>query len=357
MGILARGMGRVMVAGVIGVCAWGGVVVRAEPPKESEAAEVVGAAKVRAEAEKVRPLVKTELARKFLDAAAVLPEPGAVKLYLNRAQRKWLSAEEYEKLPVEQREGFELREFDASFYYDTKYGSPVAYARTLDLIPGCGAAPAIESLAGKKIMDIGAGSMGQLRMMSAAGGGAEAVGVDVDPLLTILYRGEKDQGEMPTLDKGGRGTARMVIGFWPGDEATKKSVGDGYDLILSKNTLKAGYLHPSKPADPRTQLKLGVSDEEYVKALFESLKPAGVVMIYNICPAPSKEGEPFVPWAEGKCPFPREMWEKTGFRVVKFDEIDDVAVREMFEALGYPVKKKDSGEDDIFAWYSVFQKK
>jgi hypothetical protein len=79
-------------------------------------------------------------------------------------------------------------------------------------------------------------------------------------------------------------------------------------------------------------------------------------MIYNLCPAPAPPGKPYIPWADGRCPFPREAWEKAGFRVIEIDRDDSPAARDMGRALGW-----DQGgmklEDDLFATWSLFERR
>lgn len=312
-----------------------------------------GAAKVRAEAEKLKPLTRSELGRKFLDGAKLLPETKPITLHLNRAERRWLTAEQFAALPDAPKTGFEERALGEDFYYSTRYGSPVTYARALDLIASSGAKPPMLSLSGARVMDFGCGSLGQARMMAASG--AKVVGVDVDPMLAALYARPEDQGAMPALDPSTSGHVSLVIGNWPEQAAARDAVGGRFDLIISKNTLKMGYVHPSQDVDKRMLLNLNVSDEEFVKAAFEALAPGGLLVIYNLSPAPAKPGEKYIPWAEGKCPFARELFEKAGFKVLKFDEPDHDAGRAMFEALGYPVKNA-AGEDDIFAEYTIVQR-
>lgn len=308
------------------------------------------------DAERVRPLVRSGPAKAFLDGARLLPDARPLTLYLRKSERRWITAEEYARLDPAGREGFEERRLDENFYFETRYGSPVAYARALDVIGSCGAEPPMVTLNGARIMDFGCGGLGPARMMAA--GGARVLGVDVDPMLGALYSRPEDQGAVPTLEPGGGGSIRLALGNWPASEDARKAVAAGgpYDLIISKNTLKAGYVHPSRDVDPRMLLNLEVSDEAFVKALFDALAPGGLAVIYNICPAPAGPGEKYIPWAEGRCPFAREVLEKQGFRVLKFDEADDDAARAMFEALGYPTKKPDTGEDDIFAWFTIAQR-
>jgi hypothetical protein len=186
--------------------------------------------------------------------------------------------------------------------------------------------------------------------------GADAVGVDVDPLLPALYSLPEDQGSVRGRDGKIAGGVTLVDGRWPGDDKARKAVGSGFDLILSKNTLKNGYVHPERPVDKRMLLDLGVSEEAFVKALYDSLKPGGHVMIYNISPAPAPPDKPYIPWADGRCPFPREMLIKAGFDVLKYDVDDSKAVREMARAFGWD--KGEGGmdlENDLFAHYTLLR--
>src|SRR5262249_8197358 len=115
--------------------------------------------------------------------------------------------------------------------------------------------------------------------------------------------------------------------------------------------------HPERPVDPNRLLGLGVDDARFVKAFAAALKPGGRVLIYNICPAPSPPGQPYKHWADGRCPFAKEVWESAGFRVVAFDREDSEAIRRVAHALGW-----DQGESpidldaDLFAHYSMMEK-
>src|SRR5262249_3517744 len=142
--------------------------------------------------------------------------------------RYW-SATEAEALPAEVRDSMLTRTLDESFYYTTRYGSPLAYLRPLELlapIEGFG------DLAGKKVVDFGYGTVGHLRLFAELG--AEAVGIEVDPLLRALYSEPGDQGPV------GGGSVRLLHGSFPGGPQVLSSVGRGVDLFISKNTLKNG---------------------------------------------------------------------------------------------------------------------
>src|SRR5262249_14860979 len=102
----------------------------------------------------------------------------------------------------------------------------------------------------------------------------------------------------------------------------------------------------------------GVTDEEYLAALARTVKKGGRVLIYNLCPAPAPPGRPYIPWADGRCPFPREAWEAAGFQVLGYDVDDSQAARAMGHALGW-----DKGESamvldqDLFATWSLFRRR
>lgn len=303
---------------------------------------------LRQEADAVRPLVKSKLARDFLDQVGHLPDPKPRTMYRDE-QRRYLSAASVEKLDKSGREKLTEIPVTGTLYYTTKYGSPLAYVRLIDLLGQSG----IERFNGRRILDYGYGTVGHLRLVALCG--AEAVGVDVDPFLPALYCLPEDQGDVRIGEKT-VGRVKMVDGRWPTDDAAK-AVGGGYDLIISKNTLKNGYLHPEREVDKRMLIELGVSEEAFVKSLHNTLKPGGHVMIYNICPAPAPADKPYIPWADGRCPFSRKMLKSAGFEIIEFDKDDSKSVREMAHALGWD--KGEGGmnlEKDLFAHYTLLRK-
>ncbi|RIK67634.1 MAG: hypothetical protein DCC65_05745 [Planctomycetota bacterium] len=304
--------------------------------------------KLRYEAASVRPLVESELARRFLDRVADLPMPATRTLYRD-AERRYHSAAAVERMHEAEREKLTKVSVNAGLYYTTKYGTPLAYVRPIELLGRAG----VSSFAGKRVLDYGYGTVGHLRLMALCG--ADAVGVDVDPFLPALYSLPEDQGDV-RIGETTRGRVTLVDGRWP-QEAAARAVGGGYDLILSKNTLKNGYLHPEREVDNRMLIDLGVSEEAFVKALFDALKPGGHFMIYNICPAPAPSDKPYIPWADGRCPFPRKMLESAGFEVVAFDVDDSKAVRAMAHAFGWDAGESGMNlEKDLFAHYTLLRR-
>ncbi len=304
-------------------------------------------AKLQVEAKDLRTLVHSELANHFLDAVVNLPAIDPRTLYFDKATRKWLTSEQAAALTEEQHKQLQVIPADEALYYQTKYGSPLAYSRPVEVLGNAG----LHDFAGKKILDFGYGTIGHLRMLASLG--ADVVGVDVDPLLTMLYNQPSDTGKI------NEGKITLVEGRFS-DDKIKSQVGNAFDLIISKNTLKRGYLHPPPDVqvDKRKLLDLGLSDEEFLKLTFTMLKPGGKFLIYNISPAPAPPDKPYIPWADGRCPFEKEMLEKVGFQIVMLDKDDSEAVREMAKAL-----KWDSGDqpmnlqDDLFAHYTLLEKR
>ncbi|MFO0839964.1 MAG: hypothetical protein U1D55_15755 [Phycisphaerae bacterium] len=312
--------------------------------------ELEGLAAIRAEANELAPLLKSELARRFVASVESLPAIAPREFLRDPQTRRFYAKASVAALPEETQTRLRPDVLDESYYYTTRYGTPLAYSRALDLLAEHG----FTDLAGKRVLDFGYGNIGQLKLMASLG--ADMVGVDVDPNLLELYSEPSDQGRV--AGRHGRdGSVKLVCGRWPAEEDAKAAVGGDFDLILSKNTLKNGYINPERPVDKRMLVDLGVDAQIYVKTLHASLRPGGRVMIYNICPAPSKPEEPYKPWADGRCPFPREMWTSAGFTVIEFDVIDDEAVRRMGHALGW-----DAGErpmdlaHDLFAWWTLVEK-
>lgn len=306
--------------------------------------------RIQKEARSLEPLVKSGLAKQFLSATAQLPAVAPRTIYRDAAKQTYLSRFEAERLSEEERKRLTPVPITESRYYDTKYGTPLAYVRALDILGRAG----VKSVSGKRILDFGYGTVGHLRLLANLG--ADAVGVDVDPFLRALYSEQGDTGVVK--GKGREGRITLLNGRFPAEEAIKQLVGGGYDLIVSKNTLKNGYIHPEKPVDQRLLVHLGVDDETFVRALFTALKPGGRVLIYNLYPAQSPPDQPYKPWADGRCPFPVALWEKAGFKVKVFDRDDTKFAREMGHVLEWD---KGEGamdlEKDLFALHTLMEKR
>lgn len=313
------------------------------------------------DAAKTMPLMKTPSGQRFLIACSWLPilEPRIV--YRNKAKKEALTPAEFAKLDEQSREGFEELSLDEKFYFNTKYGSPLAYARALDLICQHSGEPRGDCLPNKRIFDFGYGGIGHLRLLASLG--CDVIGVDIDPLLRAYYREPEDQGVIEPAGLGGDdpaevrkpGHLKLLHGFWPGDEKIRAEAGGDYDIIISKNTLKKGYITPRHEVDPRMLVHLGVSTDEFLARVSESLKPGGHFMIYNICPAQKPDPKDYMPWADGGSPFTKEQFEKAGLSIIKFDEDDTETCRKLGKALRWDEDGMDL-EKDLFAWFTLVRK-
>jgi SAM-dependent methyltransferase len=304
-------------------------------------------AALRAAAKALAPVARSALTRRFLDTVDELPPVAARTVYHDSTRTRYWTAAERAAL---KDTTIRARVLDERFYYNTRYGSPLAYLRPLEILAAAG----FTDVTAKRIADYGYGTIGHLKVL--AGMGADLTGIDVDPLLRALYSTPADTGVVRGR-RGRAGRVAIVTGSFPGDAATAAAVGDSFDLFISKNTLKNGYIHPAEPVNPRMLVHLGVNDSDFVSKLYRMLKPGGRVLIYNLSPAPNQPGTPYKPWADGRCPFPEEMWRKAGFNVIAFDQEDSPAAREMGHALGWDQGENAMNlESDLFAQYTLVQK-
>ncbi|MCA9255866.1 MAG: hypothetical protein KDA33_09520 [Phycisphaerales bacterium] len=319
-------------------------------PEATTQPQVTAVQRIRDEAKKLAPLFQTPGAREFLTATSRLPNVESRTIYAG-PDRTYLSKAAWEKLPETDRKGLREITIPESRYYNTLYGTPLFYGRLIELLGEHG----VTSLEGKKLLDFGYGTIGHLRLMANAG--ADVTGVDVDTLLKAIYCESADTGVMKNPQRAD-GRIELVEGRFPTDAKVREAIGEGFDLFTSKNTLKNGYIHPAEKVDPRMTIDLGVSDEAYVQAVHAILKPGGLALIYNLCPAPAPAGKPYIPWADGRCPFPREMWEANGFEVLAFDKDDSDFARKMGRALGWDAAPMSMDlEGDMFAHWTLVRRK
>src|SRR5204863_6657233 len=97
-------------------------------------------------------------------------------------------------------------------------------------------------------------------------------------------------------------------------------------------------------------IDLRMDDETFMRTMFDLLNPGGRMVIYNISPAPAPPDKPYIPWADGRCPFEKSMLEKVGFHVVSFDIDDSQTIRQYAHALGWDAGPQSMNlEGDLFA--------
>lgn len=325
-----------------------------QPATPSTPAGEPAVTKIKSDATALAAHASSSLAKAFLAATSELPDVAARTVWRSADRSKAITDAAYQALPEAERAGWTKRECDANFYWNTGYGSPLAYLRPIELLGMHGVA----DVKGKRIADFGFGTVGHLRLLATLG--ADAHGIDVEPLFGALYSQPGDTGAV-TSASGAKGNVAVHIGSWPGDDATRTAVGTGYDIFLSKNTLKRGYIHPAREVDPKFLVHLGVDDTTFLKRVHESLKPGGLFLIYNICPAqnppPNTAEKPYLPHADGQCPWDRATLEAAGFEVLVHDANDIEALLPIWKTLGY-----DQGADDaslrasLFVWYTLVRR-
>jgi len=307
-----------------------------------------------ADAQRLATFVKSDGAKRFLARAGALPNVATRTLYQDADKSHYSTEAEAAALSADGRAKLKKIEQTEEDYYNTHYGSPLSYARPLDILFSRG----VSLPPGARMMDFGYGYIGHLRLLASMG--VHTTGVDVWPLLRALYSWPGDQGEITGSD-GGKGSIRLIDGYFPKDPQVVSAVGAGYDVIISKNVLKKGYIHPDRPVpDPKRQIQLGVSDDVTLKAFFDALRPGGHFLVYNICPAPTPLDKPFVPYSDGRSPFTKAQWEAAGFQVLVFDQDDTEAVRVMGHTIGWD--QPDDGEpgmdlkNDLSVLYTLVQR-
>ncbi len=306
------------------------------------------------EAAALKPLSRSTLSARFLAATGALPPVASRTVYVNEISREYFSPAAKANLPAANQAKLAEVTLDEYRYYYTKYGSPLAYMRALDLVYAEG----FTDPAGKLIADLGYGGIGQLRLLASLG--AHVTGIDPDSYLSALYADRHDQGTVaPARDvrRGNPGSITLAHGYWPKDPKMIERVGQGFDLILSKNTLKKGYVKPERKIDKRQTVDLGVSDEVFLKTVFNTLNPGGMLMIYNISPRQQDKG--YNPQADGRSPYSREQYEKAGFKVIAHNMADDAAIRDIGRALRWDRNAKDEVSDlegSLFAMYTLVRR-
>lgn len=313
-----------------------------------------GVEKIESDAKRLELLVTFAGVKEFLKRASLLPKVAPRKLFARADKSKYFTEAEALAESPEVRATLIPYDVDEDKYYNTNFGSPLSYSRPLEILFSHG----LELPVGSKVLDFGYGYVGHLRLLATMG--IHATGVDVWPLLPVLYSFPGDQGEV-TGPKGEKGSIRLVDGRFPADGQIVSAVGNGYNLVISKNVLKNGYIHPERPvANPKTLISLGVTDEVALRSFYETLAPGGFFLIYNICPALTPPDKPFVPWSDGRSPFKRSQIEAAGFEVIEFDKDDTEAVRIMARALGWD--QPEDGEpgmdlvNDLSVLYTLMRK-
>ena len=244
---------------------------------------------------------------------------------------------------------------DDRLYYGN-YSTPLAWVRPLKILADQG----VVSVDSKRILDFGFGNVGQLRMLASLG--ASVTGVEVaGGIHQAMYSQDTDQGIVKKLSPGiseNDGSLELVFGKWPAEKPIVEEVGRNFDLIVSKNVLKLGYIHPQQEVPKRMRIDLGVSDQRFLGQLFKSLNPGGVVLIYNIHPMQSSDPKAYRPWAHGETPWEQNEVEEAGFEVVAWHVDDSTEIQSLGKKLGWrdSVSSQEAFESGFRAMYTILRR-
>ena len=197
----------------------GSAVLGAQDPAAPEPTPVET---LRAVAAALRPLVESDLARRFLEATADLPAIEHERVvYWDGTNRSALTPERARQLSEAELEAYREMTLGEQFYYYTAFGTPLAYSRVLDLAAAAGFA----SAGGKRIGDFGFGGIGHLRLLASLG--ADVMGIEVLELLRDFYREPGDTGVIPrsaAAGPGGDGSLTLLYGSFPGESGMVEEV-------------------------------------------------------------------------------------------------------------------------------------
>ncbi len=286
------------------------------------------------EAERVQEIVTQPAVIEWLGKARELPEVEGQTLFVGPRIEGGFDREVYtpnqtRQLSEEDLEDFRAVTYGPERYYATNYGSPIAYATAL----ACAADAGIESFAFKRILDIGYGQLGQLEMLARCG--AEVDGVEVDPVVHLLYASTRLTDTVVGED-GTKGRVSLHFGEWFGDWKFRQSIGKNYDLILARNVLKRGYVQPEEPMDSFDPIDVGGDAAMGAQIIYEALEPGGIAVVYNLGGGPWRleDGSYNAP-ADVRDPFGMEAWEAAGFEVLHFQTNGSQHMREVGVALGW----------------------
>lgn len=288
--------------------------------------------------EKVRlqPLVTSKLGTEFLDKVETLnPNPYIPELYMDKVERKIvkdlksnaIDTSRYQKINV-----------DSRYYYYTRYGTPLAFVSALEAL-----GRRLKSPKRLNILDYGFGTIGHLKLLSL--NGHKVTGIEANTFLEALYEDEYSKND----------NMELFFGIFPKDDHFKeKLTPESYDVFISKNTLKKGYVNPEFEFDKKYLINIGRSEEEYLNAVFNLLKDDGYFLIYNLHGKLVLEKDAYKPMLDGRSPFTKEQFKNAGFSVIEYNQDDTEFIRKMGKALGWEASM--NFDKDLFATYTLVKK-
>jgi SAM-dependent methyltransferase len=269
-------------------------------------------------------------------ATAQLPPVAARRLYHSADGSRYYTENELTALPAAARAALVVETVDEEGYYYGPLGSPLFYMRLLDIVSENLRA----NLPGRRLLELSYSSIGPLKLLALQG--VQAVGISSSARLRALYSFPGDQGDVPVVDRDVKGRLTLLGGAFPAEPTARAAVGGDYDVILVRNLLTRGYVHPSaesgsptdRPVALGARVDLGVTDEEFLRSVLAALKPGGRLLSYNLCPPPPPAAAAYDPHSDCRNPFPQALWQAMGFRVRDYDRSDTPAARALAQALG-----------------------
>jgi hypothetical protein len=321
------------------------VLIGCAAPQPSPSTVSVANKALLVEADAVKPVMRQPLApvvAEFFSQVSALPAVAPRTLYRHKTTKQWINAAQWAKLAEPEKADWTAKEFDEAAYYGTLYGTPLAYALALDAAALYG----LKSLKGLRVVDYGYGAIGSPRLMAQAG--AQVVGLDVDSLQPALYNQASDTGAVGV----NKGSITLINANFPADAQAVQGAGLNNDLIISKNTLKKGYITPEQG---KAFIDPGVPLTTYLQAFRDALKPGGLFVIYNI--SQKQDAEKYRPANDPRSPFTRAEYEAAGFEVLALDADDSAQVRRFGDAAawGGPQGMGDL-QTNLFAKYTVLRR-
>lgn len=151
----------------------------------------------------------------------------------------------------------------------------------------------VQTWADQRVLDIGAADGAFLEAIASAG--AEASGL------------EKASIQVSAAET--RGVFRMFRGD------TAQIDGETFDLIVSRNTLKKGFIRPDTGSP---MIRLGATIEQTLSSISNAMQEDALFCIFNV--SPTDQASASQPHADGRCPFTVAELEHHGFEVLLFDE-------------------------------------
>src|SRR5258706_9918036 len=148
-----------LLAGLLASASAGSRAFAADAPEDTT---VVGG--IRHDAGALKPIMRAPVVQRFLAATESLPEVQPRTVRFDSSRTRFYNEEEFKSVPDSTRmKGVIVRTLDGRFYYNTRYGSPLAYSRPLQILSEAG----FKDVAARRIVDFGYGTIGHLRLLAS----------------------------------------------------------------------------------------------------------------------------------------------------------------------------------------------